>query len=150
MLECDLLGIEVGILVQQVNCMGAMGRGLALAIRKKWPSVYWAYRAHLPRLGQVQLIRVGRRLWVCNLAGQQNWGVHRVQTDLGAYRVAWPKVAEWALSRDVSVYAPWRFGCGLAGGDWAVVRPLIEQLCPVIWVYGGAWMDAENFRGARL
>jgi O-acetyl-ADP-ribose deacetylase (regulator of RNase III) len=36
----DLLGVQRGVIVQQVNCRGAMGRGLALSIRQKWPNVY--------------------------------------------------------------------------------------------------------------
>ena len=36
----DLLEIPSGVICHQVNCIGAMGAGLALQIRKKWSIVY--------------------------------------------------------------------------------------------------------------
>ena len=36
----DILNVTEGIIVQQVNCFGVMGAGLAKQIRDKWPSVY--------------------------------------------------------------------------------------------------------------
>lgn len=153
MISGDLLK-QKGLLVQQVNCRGAMGRGLALAVRQKWPQVYHAYRRAYDRgewtLGKVQVIRVEAQVWVANLAGQDGWGTGRQQTDYEAYRAAWPKVYWWARNRQIDVYAPHCFGCGLAGGDWQIVQPLVEHLCPsVTWVRNpkGAWEQAENYRG---
>ena len=39
----NILNATEGIIVQQVNCMGVMGAGLAKQIRDKWPSVYNRY-----------------------------------------------------------------------------------------------------------
>lgn len=36
----DLLKVEKGIIVHQVNCQKTMGSGIALSIRKKYPSHY--------------------------------------------------------------------------------------------------------------
>jgi O-acetyl-ADP-ribose deacetylase (regulator of RNase III) len=151
----DLLDFKRGILVQQVNCRGAMGRGLALAIRQKWPVVYSDYRKQFSagelKLGTVRFVKVAPELYVCNLAGQDRWGTDSPKTDLGAYSLAWPIVSLEAVKLSLPVYAPWMFGCGLAGGDWSVVQPMIEALCPeVIWVRrdtGRTWEWAENYRG---
>lgn len=151
----DFLDIKRGILVQQVNCRGAMGRGLALAIRRKWPLVYSEYRRAFARgdliLGTIQLVKVGDELYVCNLAGQDKWGTDSPKTDLNAYKLAWPMVRDEASRLGLPVYAPWMFGCGLAGGTWSVVQPLVEQLCPeVVWVRratGQTWEKYENYRG---
>lgn len=151
----DLLGIQRGILVQQVNCRGAMGRGLALAIRQKWPVVYSEYRKRFfageLKLGSIQFVKVAPELYVCNLAGQLDWGTDSPKTDMGAYSLAWPIVSLEAGKLGLPVYAPWMFGCGLAGGDWSVVMPMIEALCPeVIWVRretGHTWEKSENYRG---
>jgi len=65
--------------------------------------------------------------------------------------LAWPIVSLEAGKLGLPVYAPWMFGCGLAGGDWSVVKPLIESLCPkVIWTRretGRTWENFENYRG---
>ncbi len=138
-INVNLLDISRGIIVQQVNCRGAMGRGLALAIRQKWPQVYSEYRRMYVcgklRLGSTQFVKVALDLYICNLAGQDRWGTDSPKTDLDAYRFAWPMVCLEANRLDLPVYVPWMFGCGLAGGDWSVVKLLIEALCPgVIWV----------------
>lgn len=150
----DLLSIDHGILVQQVNCRGAMGRGLALAIRQKWPQVYLkyreAYRQRQWQLGRIQLVRITDQLYVCNLAGQDHWGTDRQQTDYLALRVGFRRLHKWAFEHYLPVYAPWLFGCGLAGGDWSVVQPMIEAACPgITWVRNdrGIWKNAENYRG---
>lgn len=40
----DILDVTEGIIVQQVNCFGVMGAGLAKQIRDKWPKVYDNYQ----------------------------------------------------------------------------------------------------------
>ena len=40
----DILDVTEGFIVQQVNCFGVMGAGLAKQIRDKWPSVYNRYQ----------------------------------------------------------------------------------------------------------
>ena len=136
-ISCDLLSVGAGAIVHQCNCRGVMGRGLALAIRNRWPIVYQHYRSAydrgLLRLGTIQPVQVSPSLWVINLMGQDGWGTDRTRTDLDALRTAWPKVSIWAAERGLTVYAPWMIGCGLAGGDWAVVQPLVEGLCDVAW-----------------
>ncbi|MBU4223261.1 MAG: hypothetical protein KKA10_16840, partial [Euryarchaeota archaeon] len=73
------------------------------------------------------------------------------KTDLGAYSLAWPIVSLEAEKLGLPVYAPWMFGCGLAGGDWSVVQSMIEALSPeVIWArreIGHTWEKSENYRG---
>jgi hypothetical protein len=102
-------------------------------------------------LGEIQIVQVGPELYVCNLAGQDRWGTDSPKTDLDAYSLAWPIVSLEAGKLGLPVYAPWMFGCGLAGGDWSVVQPMIEALCPkVIWARretGRTWENFENYRG---
>ena len=40
----NLLEVKSGIICHQVNCIGAMGAGLALNIRNKWPIVFNQYK----------------------------------------------------------------------------------------------------------
>jgi O-acetyl-ADP-ribose deacetylase (regulator of RNase III) len=42
----DLLNCDQAVaLVNPVNCVGVMGKGLALAVRKRWPENFRAYRS---------------------------------------------------------------------------------------------------------
>jgi len=128
----DILDIDTDIIVHQVNCVGSMGKGLALSIRKQYPIVYEKYKAHTWVLGRIQPVQVSDRLWVINLCGQAGCNENQRMTSYDALKVAWPKIQEWANGK--RVHAPWMFGCGLGGGDWSIVRPLVESACPdVIW-----------------
>jgi O-acetyl-ADP-ribose deacetylase (regulator of RNase III) len=43
----NLLEVKSGIICHQVNCIGAMGTGIALQIRNKWPVVFNDYKIQL-------------------------------------------------------------------------------------------------------
>jgi hypothetical protein len=83
-------------------------------------------------LGQVQFVEAAPGLWVANMVGQHDvvlgpGGVPPVRYD--AMRQALSRVATFAREHDASVHMP-RIGCGLAGGSWDVVGPMVEQtLC---------------------
>ena len=42
-IEGDILKIQEGIICHQVNCIGYMGAGIALGIKRKYYKVYDAY-----------------------------------------------------------------------------------------------------------
>lgn len=138
-IEKDITTVTEGVVAHQVNCMGYMGCGVALAIRKKWPL---AYERYIPygkktgngslRPGMVQMVKVSERLWVANLAGQDNIGRTQRMTDYEALKKCLAKLASW---RDKSspvqgIYFPYGMGCHNAGADWAVVEPMIVKYIP--------------------
>lgn len=123
----DILAVEQGIIVHQVNCQGVMGAGIALAIRKKWPIVYDRYRKFKFKLGQIQVIQVKPGLWVCNLVGQDRYGRDKCYTDYKAVREGFQKLNVWAFVRNLPIYIPKGMGCNLAGGDWKIVCKLISE-----------------------
>ena len=134
-IEGNLLDIEEGVVCQQVNCRGVMGSGLALAIRNKYPEVYTNYRERYERcragdhyeLGDAHVISVSPTLFVANLYGQDGYGTGVKQTNYGALSQAlfYLKVGGYT-----QVHIPYLLGCGLGGGDWAVVSELIEFYIP--------------------
>jgi O-acetyl-ADP-ribose deacetylase (regulator of RNase III) len=77
------------------------------------------------------LVPVDENVWVANMIGQ-----HAIQRTgrqppirYEAIEEALGKVAGHALNLGASVHMP-RIGTGLAGGDWALIEPLIEKkLC---------------------
>ncbi|MDJ0725594.1 MAG: hypothetical protein QNJ38_10825 [Prochloraceae cyanobacterium] len=128
----DLLTIESGIIAHQVNCQGKMGAGLALKIRKKYPEVYEYYRHNIPKRGDVQIIQISPKLFVANLAAQQDYG--RVKgkryTNYGAFRNCLIKIRAISSDRNLIPYLPYKIGCGLAGGDWSMISGFIERHLP--------------------
>lgn len=130
----NLLDINHGIIVHQVNCQGVMGAGLAEALRRKYPKIYPRYRefcqAGKLRPGMVQFVKQSDTLYVCNLAGQDEYGSDRRHTDYDALRTALTKLHQVGLQRSLPIYLPYNMGCKLGGGDWAVVCQIIHQCCP--------------------
>lgn len=130
----DLLSIEVGIVAHQVNCKGVMGAGLAKSLRAKYPICFESYSRYCRegkfRLGMVQFCKVNSQLYICNLAGQDNYSTQSRQTDYDALGVCFTKLHLKSLELNLIPYLPHKLGCGLAGGDWNVVSTLIETHCP--------------------
>lgn len=131
----DILTITDGLIAHQCNCKGVMGAGLAKGIRDKYPSVYRYYReAYLANnlyLGQTQILRVNTSLYVANLMAQDRYGTDKQYTDYDALSQCLTYVHQFAQeNKEIEVYLPYGIGCGLAGGDWSVVKELIDKHCP--------------------
>lgn len=115
------------------NDRGGWGKGFVLAISKRWPEPEAAYRAwHRERagndfaLGAIQLVHCRPDIWVANMIAQHGTrpgsGGPPIRYD--ALRQALAALAPHALERGASVHMP-RIGCGLAGGKWERIEPLI-------------------------
>lgn len=130
----NILNIEKGLICQQVNCKGVMGAGLALSIRKKWPSVYDEYRQAFKEknlnLGFVEFVSVDNGIYVVNLCAQDGYGRSRRYTNYKALRICLKTVARFSGALLLPCYIPYKMGCGLAGGDWNIVEKIIEEEIP--------------------
>ncbi len=122
------------IIVHVCNDAGGWGKGFVLAISKRWPEPEKAYRDWFKNkirfvLGEAQLVKVEDDLWVANLIGQ-----HKMNKDehgnapirYEAIEQGLETVAVFAKEVNASVHMP-RIGCGLAGGTWDKVEPLITK-----------------------
>lgn len=122
------------IIVHICNDIGAWGKGFVLAISKKWKKPETEYKKwHKSgqnfNLGEVQFIQVEEDTWIANLIGQ-----HKIYKDevgnppirYEAVLQGLQKVTKFAIEKQASVHMP-RIGCGLAGGTWNKVEPLIKQ-----------------------
>lgn len=119
----NILNIEKGIIVQQVNCKHKMGAGLAEAIASKWSVVKEEYLAKENwRLGDVQFVTVAPNLIVANIAGQKYYGRNFGQTNFEALSSGLVQVNTYALENKLPVYAPYGLGSGLAGGKTAIEK----------------------------
>ncbi|WP_030290906.1 macro domain-containing protein [Streptomyces katrae] len=123
------------IIAHVCNDIGGWGKGFVVALSKRWPEPEKAYRAwHRGRsgndfgLGAVRLVQVEPDVWVANMVGQRG-----IRTGSGGPPIRYDAVerclaalAGHALEREASVHMP-RIGCGLAGGKWARIEPLITR-----------------------
>lgn len=122
---------------QCVNCMGVMGRGLALNIKNKYPIVYSEYIALCNQhknnrsklLGHVQPVSVDGLTTYCNIFGQFNYGTDKRQMNYEAIFQALEYQAQIAKNTPrMDFYFPLNMGAGLAGGAWMVIESMINSL----------------------
>lgn len=125
----DLLQADVEALVNTVNCVGIMGRGIALQFRNAYEDNYKAYVVACKR-GEVQ---PGRMLvfetnaligpkYIINFPTKKDW---RGKSRLEYIDTGLVALVEEIRQRDIRSIAIPPLGSGLGGLDWQVVRPRI-------------------------
>lgn len=125
------------IIAHVCNDLGGWGKGFVMAISARWAEPEEAYRQwHRERskndfgLGAVQFVQVEPYIWVANMVGQHGMrGGNTPPIRYEAVETCLGKVAEKARELGASVHMP-RIGCGLAGGKWELIEPIIvKTLC---------------------
>lgn len=131
----NILNVTEGIIVQQVNCKGVMGAGLAKQIKDKWPSVYnryldrvYYYPKNENLLGTTVWNKVDTNLFVASIFGQYDYGHGTKFTIYPALFKGIDYVFGMAEIDQIPVYIPKGLGCGLAGGNWDFVKAYIQDL----------------------
>lgn len=129
------------IIVHCCNDLGAWGAGFVLAISRRWPEPEARYVESITRgqleLGKVQFVEVdtdndeegeGDHIIVANLIGQKGLigPVNPQPIRYSAIETGLRKVAHEAKKRSASIHMP-RIGCGLAGGTWSKMEPIIAE-----------------------
>jgi O-acetyl-ADP-ribose deacetylase (regulator of RNase III) len=126
------------IICNIVNDLGKWGKGFVLAISKRWKEPEARYRSWHAQgekghfiLGAVQFVQAEKYIWIANMVAQHGIGTGssgppiRYDSLAQCLRIT----ADQAQELSASIHMP-RIGCGLAGGDWKKVEPLIEEhLC---------------------
>ncbi len=129
----DVLCADVESLVNPVNTVGVMGKGIALLFKKAFPENFVQYQAACNR-GEVRTGSVfvhelepsltGGPRWILNFPTKEHWR--------RPSRTVWIEEGLKDLRRVIeerniaSVAVP-ALGCGLGGLEWTDVRKLIEE-----------------------
>jgi O-acetyl-ADP-ribose deacetylase (regulator of RNase III) len=122
---------KVNVLGHQANCFNTMGAGIALQIKNKLPDAYAAdcrtLKGDRRKLGTLSYAVIGRGI-VFNLYGQFKFHSTKRQTDYDALRNSLKLMAIKLMPKQASckIGLP-KLGCGLAGGDWAIVSQIISD-----------------------
>ncbi len=126
----NLLEADVDALVNAVNTVGVMGKGIALAFKNRFPANFQAYAAACQR-GDVMTGRMfvtetpallGPR-WIVNFPTKQHW---RDPSRLEWVRTGLQDLRRFLLAQQVQSAALPALGAGLGGLSWPVVRAEIE------------------------
>lgn len=121
------------IIAHVCNDLGRWGKGFVLALSRRWTEPEQRYREwHAAGdgfcLGALQLVQVEPALWVANMVGQKGLRATAEGPPIRyrALEQALARLANEARGLEASVHMP-RIGCGLAGGRWEEVEPLLER-----------------------
>jgi O-acetyl-ADP-ribose deacetylase (regulator of RNase III) len=136
------------LIIHISNDAGGWGAGFVLAISKRWSEPEAMYRQwyrqrdpiHNPeptaivmtsgrfQLGETQLVLVQPGVAVVNMVAQAGTrtGSKGPPIRYDALRTCLERVNDYAETFKASVHCP-RIGCGLAGGKWDMVEPVIQE-----------------------
>lgn len=126
----NVLESQAQTLVNTVNCVGVMGKGIALEFKKRFPDMFKDYSERCRR-GEVELGRpyLYKRVippWVLNFPTKDHWrSVARIQDIVRGLKYLFEHYQEWGIT---SLAVP-PLGCGYGQLEWRIVgRTLYRYL----------------------
>ena len=128
----DILKAEAEALVNTVNCVGVMGRGIALQFKQRFPANFKAYAVACAQ-GEVQpgrmfVFETGAMMlphYVINFPTKRHW---RGKSRIEDIRAGLQALVNEIRTRNIRSIAIPSLGSGLGGLDWQEVKPLMEQM----------------------
>lgn len=128
----DLLNADADIICHQVNLQGYMGGGLALSIAKKYPSVEKTYRKYRDKeLGEVCFAKTDTFV-IANCFSQ----TEDFNTDYDSLEQCLWSVKAYMTEHNLKKIAiPYKYGCGIANGDWDIVLSIFDYVFDDIDIY---------------
>lgn len=132
----DILKADVEAIVNTVNCVGVMGRGIALQFKKAWPDNFKAYAAACDNQqvqpGRMFVFETGQLAnprYIINFPTKRHWrGASRMEDIEAGLQALVATIRE----NNIQAIAIPPLGSGLGGLDWNQVKPKIEQAMSAI------------------
>ena len=125
----NILKVDAEALVNTVNCVGFMGKGIALQFKQAYPTNFLAYqkacRDGEVRPGQMFVFKTGVMVnprYIINFPTKRHWRGKARLEDIEAGLLALVDVVKNLHIQSIAVPP---LGCGNGGLDWDVVRPMI-------------------------
>ena len=124
----DLFRSDAQTLVNTVNTVGVMGKGIALEFKKRFPEMYVDYvqrcQANQVRAGEPYLYRRLTPPWIINFPTKEHWrSVARLSDIVLGLEYLEAHCKEWEVT---SLAVP-ALGCGLGQLEWRVVGPILYR-----------------------
>ena len=123
----NVLRSQAQTIVNTVNCVGIMGRGVALAFKRKYPEMYSDYVARCDRgeveVGKPYAYKAEDHI-VVNFPTKQHWrSVSRLSDIEAGLRHLRAHLDEWGIT---SIALP-PLGCGNGQLDWSMISPTLHK-----------------------
>lgn len=124
----DLFESNAQTLVNTVNCVGVMGKGVALGFKERFPDMYEDYVRRCKngqvKLGEPYLYRSLIPPWILNFPTKDHWrSVSRLEDIVAGLEYLQKHYREWGIT---SLAVP-PLGCGQGQLEWRVVGPTLYR-----------------------
>ena len=124
----DLFSSKARILVNTVNCVGVMGKGVALEFKKHFPEMFQDYEQRCKRgevkLGRPYLYKALVPLSILNFPTKDHWrSVANLEAIVEGLKYLLRHYHEWGIT---SLAVP-PLGCGQGQLEWRVVGPTLYR-----------------------
>ena len=127
----NLLAARVEAMVNTVNTVGVMGKGIALQFKMNFPDNFRAYVAACERgeveIGKMFVTKTNRMdglQYIINFPTKKHW---KQPSKLEYIQAGLIDLKRILLENNIGSIALPPLGCGNGGLDWAVVKPLIQD-----------------------
>lgn len=127
----NLLNADADALVNTVNTVGVMGKGIALQFKRAYPEMFKAYARACKngevRLGKMNVWPTGQMAgprYVVNFPTKGHWKSRSKLVDI---RSGLDDLANFIEREGIRSVALPPLGCGNGGLEWSVVEPLIRE-----------------------
>jgi len=126
----NLLQSDAEALVNTVNCVGVMGKGIALQFKQAFPANFNAYqkacKAEAVQPGKMLVVDTGNMInprWIINFPTKTHW---RAPSQISYIEQGLADLVRVIRENHIQSIALPPLGCGNGGLDWQQVQPLIE------------------------
>jgi len=146
-IEGKIFDSPAQVIVNTVNTVGVMGKGLALEYKRRYPKMFERYRTvcerHQFTIGQLMLFYEPDH-WVLLFPTKENW---RYPSKLEYLEKGLMKFVNSYAEKNITSIAFPRLGCGNGELLWDDVKPLMEKyLSPLpidVYIYLGVYPDEQ-------
>lgn len=123
----DLLDSQTEALVNTVNCVGVMGKGIALQFKKAWPDNFKAY-ANACKKGEIRpgkmFVFLSKEKIIINFPTKEHW---KERSKIDFIKEGLQDLIKIIAKYKIKSIAIPPLGCGNGGLNWKDVQPIIAE-----------------------
>lgn len=124
--EGSIFDSKAQTITNAVNCVGVMGKGIALEFKRRFPEMFKDYAARCRDselvLGKPYLYKSSTHQWILNFPTKDHWkSPSELASVVSGLNVLKDEYQNWGIK---SLAMP-ALGCGLGGLDWEDVSPVM-------------------------
>lgn len=124
----NIFNSQCQTIVNTVNCVGVMGKGLALEMKKRYPDMFDRYKDYCTKglidIGKLWLYKHSDEKWILNFPTKKDW---RNKSEYEYIEEGMKKFVETYKEKDIKTIAFPMLGCSNGGLDKEIVLQIMTK-----------------------